>query len=98
MYLGGLSSPKFSDRSDDDMLPYISTYTPLMSNVLGVLPGVHLSTACVRYSSSASLTSILHLTMHASRLELGPKSQALILFLWSQADRPKPERQNEAIR
>ena len=32
MYLRGLSPPpppKFSDRSDDDMLPYISTCTPL---------------------------------------------------------------------
>ena len=73
-------------------------YSINVSNVPGVLPGVHLSTACVRYSSSASLTSILHLTMHASRLELGPKSQALILFLWSQADQPKPESQSDAIR
>ena len=57
-----------------------------MSNVPGVLPGVHLSIVVYSYSRSASLTSRLHLTMHASRLELGPNFQALIIFLWSQAD------------
>lgn len=48
-----------------------------MSYVLGVLPGD---------SRSASLTSNLHFTMHTSRIELGPNFQALIIFLWSQAD------------
>ena len=70
---GGLSPPKFSNRSDDDMLPYYKyMYSINMSNVPGVLPGVHLSTVVYSYSRSSSLTSLLHLTMHASRLELGP--------------------------
>ena len=87
MYLGGLSPPEFRDRSDDDMLPYYKyMYSINMSNVPGVLPGVHLSTLVYSYSRPSSLTSLLHLTMHASRLELGPNSQAIILFLWSQAD------------
>ena len=69
------------------MLPYCKyMYSISKSNVPGVLPGVHLSTVVYSYSRSSSLTSLLHLTMHASRLELGPKSQALILFIWSQAD------------
>ena len=57
------------------------TCTPL------IYLGVQLSTAVYSYcySSSAGLTSLLHLTMHAGPLELGPNSQALILFLWSQA-------------
>ena len=55
-------------------------------NVPGVLPEVNLSTVMYSYSRSFSLTSLLRLTMHTNRLELGPNSQALILFLWSQAD------------
>ena len=42
MHLGGLSPPKFSDRSDDDMLPYYKYMYSI--NIPGVLPGVHLST------------------------------------------------------
>ena len=79
--------PKFSDRSDDDMLPYYKyMYSINMSNVPGVLPGVHLSTVVYSFLNSSSLTSLLHLTMHASRLGLRPNFQALILFLWLQAD------------
>ena len=40
----------------------------LMSNVLDVIPVVHLSTVVYRkyiYSRSASSTSLLHLTVHA---------------------------------
>ena len=61
---------------------------PNMSNVPGVFPprGYICLPRVYSYSRSASLTSLLHLTMHASRLELGPNFQALILFLWSQAD------------
>ena len=47
-------------------------YSINMSNVPGVLPGVQLQ-RCVRYSCSVSLTSVLHLTVHAGPLELGPK-------------------------
>ena len=72
MHLGGLSPPKFSDRSDDDMLPY---YKYLYSiNIPGVPPG-----GTFVYHS-ASLTSLLHLTMHTNRLVLGPNSQGLIIF------------------
>ena len=83
---GALSSPlpKFSDRSDDDVLPYISTCFPLIC--LLYLASFREYICLPRVYVSASLTSLLHLTMHASRLELGPNSQALILFLWSQAD------------
>ena len=56
-------------------------YSINMSNVPGVLPGVHLSTAVYSFSRSASVTFLLHLTMHSNSLELGPNSQALILFL-----------------
>ena len=51
----------------------------LVSNVPDVIPGVHLSTEVYRkeiYSRSVSLTSLLHLTVHARctcPLELGPK-------------------------
>ena len=45
-------------------------YSINTSNVPGVLPGVHLSTAVYSYSRSASLTSLLHLTMHSNRSEL----------------------------
>ena len=84
---GGFSPPKFSDRSDDDMLPYISTCTPLICLMyLASSRGGTSVYRCVRYLRSASLTSLLHFTMHASHLELGSNSQALILFLWSQAD------------
>ena len=64
---GGFSPSKFSDRSDDDMLPYINyyMYSINMSNVPGVLPWVHLSTVVYSYSRSASLTSLLHLTTEA---------------------------------
>ena len=85
-------------------MTYVHGY--LMSNVPGVLLGVHLSIAVYRkyiyrkyiYSRSACLTSLLHVTVHAQctgPLELGPKFPSCNSFSLVQSHQ---SHQSEAIR